>query len=133
MDRIIALYKTPASAVAARSDFVQAGFATDRLDVVSMTERGRVANLPDKSTVEDFIAYFCVLLDQEDELPLVDGIVNSIQDGKGVLVVHPRGRVEIQSARILVDSHEPEKMYWRVAPDEAQGGLFGEHAAGFSP
>lgn len=94
MDRIIALYKTPASAVAARSDFVQAGFATD---------------------------------------PLVDGIVNSIQDGKGVLVVHPRGRVEIQSARILVDSHEPEKMYWRVAPDEAQGGLFGEHAAGFSP
>jgi hypothetical protein len=132
MDRIIALYKTTDSAVAARSDFVQAGFATDRLDVVSMTERGRVANLPDQSTVEDFISYFCVLLDEDDELPFVEGIVNSIQDGKGVLVVHPRGKVEIATARQVVESHEPEKMYWRVAPDEAQGGWLGEHAAGFS-
>jgi len=133
MDRIIALYKTPASAAAARSDFVQAGFATDRLDVVSLSDRGRVVDLPEKSTVDDFIAYFCVLLDDEDELPLVEGIVNSIQDGKGALVVHPRGKIEIETARQIVESREPEKMYWRVAPDEDQGGLLGEHAAGFAP
>jgi hypothetical protein len=131
MDRVIALYPTPVFAERARTQLVSQGIATDRVDVVSRVDHGRVAHLPDQSDAEDMIDYFHVLLSDDRERSLVHEIVDAIHKGKGALVVHPRGQVEIDMFRPIIDANGPEAVFWRVAPEQAQGGLLGEHAAGF--
>lgn len=133
MDKIIALFEAPASAERTRTAMNREGFATDRLDVVSLADTGRVVEHSDSSPESDLIAHFSVLLDNDDDLPVVEGIVSAIQHGKAALVVHPRGKVEIDQARKILAAHEPESVLWRVAPADSQGGLLGEHAAGFEP
>ena len=133
MDRIIVLYRALDTAERARVRLHKEGFATDRLDVVSKDDHGRAVEFPGQSAAEDLFAYFRVLLDGDREAPLVDGLVEAIADGKAVLVVLPRGAVEIEQARNIIEAHEPETVFWRVAPPEAQGGLLGEHAGGFHP
>ena len=131
MDKIIALFEAPASAERTRIELNREGFATDRLDVVSLADPGRVVEHSASSPETDLIAHFSVLLDNDDDLPVVEGIVSAIQHGKAALVVHPRGKVEIDQARKIITAHEPESVLWRVAPADAQGGMLGEHAAGF--
>lgn len=132
MDRVIALYPTPVFAERARTQLVTQGIATDRVDVVSRINRGRVAHLPRHSDAEDLADYFHTLLTEEREVPLVVEIVEDIHKGKAALVVHPRGQVEIDMIRPVIEGFGPESVLWRVAPEEAQGGLLGEHAAGFN-
>ncbi|MGC4029314.1 MAG: hypothetical protein QM696_10610 [Steroidobacteraceae bacterium] len=131
MDRIIAIYASAALADRTRVQLGAQGVPTDRLDVVSLVDRGRVVDLPGKSRPESMAAYFRNLLDDDEEQPLVDAIVNSIHEGRAALVVHPRGKVEIEMISKTLEKHAPETVLWRVAPEEAQGGLLGEHAAGF--
>lgn len=131
MDKIIALFAAPPAAERARINLGREGFASDRLDVVSLADQGRVVDHPAQSPELDLIAHFSVLLDDDSDLPVVEGIVNAIQHGKAALVVHPRGKIEIEQARKILSAHEPDSLLWRVAPPDAQGGLLGEHAAGF--
>lgn len=131
MDRIIALYKHPATAEEARVHLGRQGFPTDRLDVISSLDHGRVVNHPDRSLEEDLTEYFKVLLRDDIDQPVVANIVQSIQSGKAAVIVHPRGKVEIEQAEQIIEEHTPDTVFWRVEPEEAQGGLLGEHAAGF--
>jgi hypothetical protein len=130
MDRIIALYPDAERASSARTHMFSDGFAADRLDVVSWKDPGRAAVGPHASKEDDLIAHFSVLLEDDRDVSLVERIVASLREGKAALVVHPRGKVEIQRAEELLEAHEPETVFWRVAPPEAQGGLLGERAAG---
>jgi hypothetical protein len=130
MDRIIALYSNTELAAGARTHLFSDGFAADRLDVVSWEEPGRASLNPGKSKEADFSAHFSSLLEDERDATLVERIVAALHEGKAVLVVHPRGKIEIERAQELVEEHKPEAVFWRVAPAEAQGGLLGERAAG---
>lgn len=130
MDRIIALYPTPSVAAQARTHLFSDGFAADRLDVVSWTDPGRAAAGPNERTEDNLIAHFSLLLEDDHDVSLVERIVQDLRQGKAALVVHPRGKVEIERARELLEEHGPETVLWRVAPLEAQGGLLGERAAG---
>ena len=130
MDRILALYSTPDTAATARTHLFSDGFAADRLDVVSWQDPGRAAVGPNDHKEDDLIAHFSMLLEDDRDVSLVERLVAAVKEGKAVLVVHPRGSVEIERARELLEAHEPETVFWRVAPAEAQGGLLGERAAG---
>jgi hypothetical protein len=130
MDRIIALYSDAERAGRARTHLFSDGFAADRLDAVSWTDLGRASTGPTSQKEDDLIAYFSVLLDDDRDVTLVDRIVAALREGKAALVVHPRGKIEIERAQELLEEHEPETVFWRVAPAEAQGGLLGERAAG---
>lgn len=131
MDKIVALYKSHAVAEQTRLELFRQGFATDRVDVVASSDHGRAINRPECSTEEDLRAHFSAFLHEPGDETVVRHIVDAIGEGKGVLVVHPRGKIEIEQARDIIDSREPETILWRVAPPESQGGLLGEHAAGF--
>ena len=131
MDRIVALYATPDTAERARVHLGRKGVATDRMDVVSTADHGRVVDFPDQNFAKDLGNYLHTLLTQESERSLIHGLVDAVLGGKAVLVVHPRGKIEIDMAEEIIEEHEPETVLWRVAPPEAQGGLLGEHAAGF--
>ncbi len=130
MDRIIALYPNAEQAGNARTHLFSDGFATDRLDVVSWADPGRASAGPNDKVEDDLIAHFSVLLDDDRDTSLVERIVAALRSGQAALVVHPRGKVEIERAQELLEQHGPETVFWRVAPMEAQGGLFGERAAG---
>jgi hypothetical protein len=130
MDRILALYPNVERASGARTHLFSDGFAADRLDVISWDEPGRTSISGTGSREDDFIAHFSVLLDDERDVTLIERLVAALREGKAVLVVHPRGKIEIERAQELVEEHEPESVFWRVAPAEAQGGLLGERAAG---
>lgn len=130
MDRIIALYPNKARAAQARTHLFTDGFAADRLDVVSWDEPGRAAAGPNDHVEDDLIAHFSMLLEDDHDVSLVQRIVDALRSGKASLIVHPRGKVEIERAQELLEEHEPETVLWRVAPAEAQGGFLGERAAG---
>jgi hypothetical protein len=130
MDRIIALYSDAERANRARTHLFSDGFAADRLDAISWADPGRASVGPNNHKEDDLIAHFSVLLDDDRDVSLVERIVAAIREGKAALVVHPRGKIEIERAQELLEEHEPETVFWRVAPAEAQGGLLGERAAG---
>jgi hypothetical protein len=130
MDRIIALYPDLPAAQHARTELFADGIAADRLDVVAWTELGRVAREPKQTVEDDLIAYFAVVFDDDTDARLVATVVDAIKDGEASLVVHPRGQVEIDHARVILERNHPSTVFWRVAPAESQGGLLGEHAAG---
>jgi hypothetical protein len=130
MDRIIALYSNTERAASARTRMFTDGFAADRLDVVSWAEPGRASVGPNDHKEEDLIAHFSMLLEDDRDVTLVDRLMEALREGKATLIVHPRGKVEIERAQQLIEEHQPETVFWRVAPAEAQGGLLGERAAG---
>ena len=130
MDRIIAVYENPERAARARTHLFSDGFAADRLDVISWRDPGRASAGPRNHVEDDLIAHFSMLLEDDHDVSLVERIVEGLRAGKAALVVHPRGKVEIQRAQELLESYEPVTVLWRVAPLEAQGGFLGERAAG---
>jgi len=130
MDRIIALYADPERAGRARTHLFKDGFAADRLDVVSWQDPGRASAGPNDHVESDLTAHFNMLLEEDHDETLVVKLVDSLREGKAALIVHPRGKVEIERAQELLEEHSPETVLWRVAPAEAQGGLLGERAAG---
>lgn len=130
MDRIIALYGSDERAGLARTHLFTDGFAADRLDVVSWSHPGRASAGPNGHVEDDLIAHFSMLLEDDHDVSLVQRVVDALREGKAALIVHPRGKVEIERAQELLEEHEPETVLWRVAPAEAQGGLLGERAAG---
>lgn len=130
MDRIIALYPDLVVAERARTALFADGIAADRLDVVAWEAIGRVMREPKQSLEDDLIAYFAVLFSDDPDATLVTTVVDALKDGKASVVVHPRGQVEIEAARAILEGHKPLTVFWRVSPAEAQGGLLGERAAG---
>ena len=130
MDRIIALYGNTERAGRARTHLFSDGFAADRLDVVSWSAPGRALHGPNDHLEDDLIAHFSMLLEDDHDVSLVERLVAAMRQGKAALVVHPRGKVEIERAQELLEAHEPEAVLFRVTPAEAQGGLLGERAAG---
>jgi hypothetical protein len=130
MDRIIALYADAERAALARTHLFKDGFAADRLDVVSWKDPGRASAGPNDHVEDDLIAHFSMLLEEDHDVALVERLVASLRDGQAALVVHPRGQIEIERARDILEEHEPQTVLWRVAPAEAQGGFLGERAAG---
>ena len=130
MDRIIALFPDLTVAERARTLLFADGIAADRLDIVAWQALGRVARNPKQTLEEDLIAYFAVVFDDDTDAQVVATVVDELKAGKASLVVHPRGQVEVERARDILESNNPLTVFWRVAPAEAQGGLLGEHAAG---
>jgi hypothetical protein len=130
MDRIIALYETPERAARARTHLFSDGFAADRLEAISWQDPGRASTGPRDHLEDDLIAHFSMLLEDDHDVSLVERIVGDLREGKAALVVHPRGKVEIERAQELLEAYEPETVLWRVAPAEARPGLLGERAAG---
>ena len=130
MDRIIALYPDLTAAERARTQLFADGIAADRLDVVAWDHLGRVAREPKQTIEEDLLAYFSVVFDGDADARLVETVVDALQDGEASVIVHPRGQIEIDHARTILENNQPSTVFWRVAPPEAQGGLLGEHAAG---
>ena len=106
---LVAVFKDHPSAAQARVLLVNDGFPTDRVDLISSRELGPAKLVPRDSVSEQLIAYFQKVLQSEgsgaDEPSQL--LQRAVEDGKSVLVVQPRGDVEIQRAAQLLNDSEP--------------------------
>lgn len=130
MDRMIALFPGYDLARQIATQLVADGFAADRVDVTSLQDLGRAAGMPAAEPFVKIQTYLRTLLPDLDDESIVARLAEAIRDGAATVTVHPRGTVEINRARELLQKRGPLHLFARVAPLEAQKGLFSERAAG---
>jgi hypothetical protein len=130
MDKILAIYANEKLAELVRMRLFADEFPNDRVDVISWSNNGRFTDDPHRSHEDNLVANFATLLPDDHDVQQLTALVKALREGKAVVIVHPRGSVEITHAREILESHKPEAEFWRVAPPWTQGGLLGEHAAG---
>jgi hypothetical protein len=130
MDKIVAVYPAPSFAERVRRRLVAQGVATERVDVVTRMDHGRMAHLPDQTFAEDLGVQLNVRLDEVWLCTRVEEIADAIQIGKAALVVHPWGQAEIEVIRPIIEAHSPEIVFGQVATEEVPNRQLGNLAAG---
>jgi hypothetical protein len=112
------------------TQLVADGFASDRVDVTALRDLGRANAMPAVDAASKIDTYFASILSDLDDEAIATLLSSAVREGGATVTVHPRGDVEIARARKILQSHQPVQLFVRVAPPDAQGGLFGERAAG---
>ena len=102
---LVALYDSHPQAVRARTELVQDGFPTDRVELTSQGEPGRAGVQPAGSRHTQFVQYFRTLLSQEDERAFADALADRVDGGKAATIaVHPRGAIETARAAQILEN-----------------------------
>jgi hypothetical protein len=105
---VVALYDNHAAAERVRTQLVQEGFPTDRVQLTSSDEPGQAAVVgPSDALKEQLEEYFSRLFDRAEERPNVHLFVDGIQQGRAALTVHPRGEVETTRALQILEQAQP--------------------------
>jgi hypothetical protein len=127
---MIALFPAYELARQVATQLVADGFAADRVDLTSLRDLGRANAMPAADAASKIDTYFATMLSDLEDEATAAGLTSAVREGGATVTVLPRGEVEIERARKILQSHQPVHLFVRVAPPEAQGGLFGERAAG---
>ena len=107
---LVALYESHAHAERARTELVQDGFATDRVELTSASEPGTAGLIAAETESERLRRYFETLFDEERHRGCAEYLAGRVAQGAAVLTVHPRGDQEISRAIQILDRHEPREI-----------------------
>jgi hypothetical protein len=100
---MIAVFEDHPAAERARTELVSRGFPTDRVELTSTHEPGQAAALPANTLTGKLEAYFDKLFENDEGgHPPVRQLVDRVRAGGGTITVHPRGEVEIEQAREIL-------------------------------
>ena len=108
---IAAVFTDHDAAVRVRTQFVNDGFPTDRVQLTSRSELGQARVIPEESTSEKLIQHFRQPFPQPDSGATATELAQQVMAGHAVIVVHPRGDVETQRAFQLLGQFEPLKLH----------------------
>lgn len=118
-DIIVALYDDHAAAVAARTDLVKDGFATDRVEVTSPAEHRQADKGPSSDFGSNVRAYFDTLYVDQGEASRLKRFAEAVIAGAATVTVHPRGEEEIRRAETMLDLQSPREIYRYLPKDSA--------------
>ena len=104
---LVALYDSHPRAERARTELVQDGFPTDRVELTSKSEPGTAGLIAAEAEPERFRQYFGTLFDEERHRGCAEDLARQVGAGAAVVTVHPRGEREITRAIQILDRHEP--------------------------
>ncbi len=104
---LVALYDNHPEAGRARTELVQDGFPTDRVELTSMSEPGTAGVIAAETDSERFRRYFGTLFDEERHRGCAEYLARRVREGAAVVTVHPRGDEEIMRAIQILDRHGP--------------------------
>lgn len=93
-----------------RTALFREGFPTDRIELTACCEPGRAALVPAESLHEQLVQYFCTLFCDQDERHLAEEFVNRLEQGAATITVQPRGPVETESARQILEHGRPVEL-----------------------
>lgn len=104
---LVALYESYPVAERVRTELVQDGFPTDRVELTSQPEPGTAGMIVADSRQDRFRSYFATLFDEERHRGCADFLAGRVAAGAAVIAVHPRGEREIERATQLIERHRP--------------------------
>lgn len=107
---LVALYEQHATAERARTELVNDGFPTDRVELTSTREPGHAGMIPAEGRAQRFREYFQTLFQGEDAGRRADAFTNRVCEGYATVTVHPRGEREISRAKELLGRHHPQEL-----------------------
>jgi uncharacterized membrane protein len=121
---LLALFNDYDAAQRVRLALIRDGFPTDRVELTAAQELGRAAFQPADSFQGKCAEYFRALLGRENEEDYPEILAQSIDNGAATIAVLPRGAVETERAREILEQAHPENV---VGHDLTNHGW--EHAA----
>src|SRR5688572_24825023 len=95
---LLALFKDYETADRVRTELVQDGFPTDRIDLTALGNLGRAGMEPAESLHGKLAQYFGTLFSFDSERPFAERFADRVEDGAAAITVHPRGAVETARA-----------------------------------
>jgi len=121
---LLAVFPDSPVAERVRLELVRDGFPTDRVDLTAATDLGRAALGPARAAHDKLLQYFSTLLSRDEERSCVERLTRALEEGAAVVTVHPRGPLETERAREILQTACPAEV---LDHDLERQGL--EHAA----
>ncbi|MGH8260600.1 MAG: hypothetical protein ACREUG_13055 [Steroidobacteraceae bacterium] len=104
---LVALYDSYAAAERVRTDLVQDGFPTDRVELTSEREPGTAGLIAAEPVTERYREYFQTLMDEPPHRRLAKHLADRVAAGAATVTVHPRGEQEIARATHILERNAP--------------------------
>jgi hypothetical protein len=121
---LLAMFNDYAVADRVRTELVQDGFPTDRVELTACCDPGRAALQPADSAHGQFVLYFRALFSHEDERDFPEAFTDRLEHGAAAITVHPRGPIEILRAKHILAHADPIETAQHEITDQSF-----EHAA----
>jgi len=126
---LLAVFNEYGVADRVRTRLVGDGFPTDRVELTASCEPGRAALHPAASARARFAQYFLTLLNEDEERPFVELLVERVECGAATIAVHPRGAIETARAAEILETegavevvgHDLENQTFEYAASREEG------------
>src|SRR6185312_4756804 len=105
-----ALFPSHQVAVAVRTRLVEDGFPTDRVELASREDPGHAEVVPAKDIADKLRLHFQQLFPGEEDAEATELLCRGILEGRAVIAVHPRGDIETQRAREILEQAGPVEL-----------------------
>ena len=108
-----ALFPSHQIAVAVRTRLVEDGFPTDRVELASREDPGHAEVVPARDMAEKLRLHFRQLFPEEQDAEATELLCRGILEGRAVIAVHPRGDIETERAREILEQAGPVELQAR--------------------
>ncbi len=105
-----ALFPSHQIAVAVRTRLVEDGFPTDRVELASREDPGHAEVVPAREMGEKLRLHFRQLFPEEQDAEATELLCRGILEGRAVIAVHPRGDIETERAREILEQAGPVEL-----------------------
>jgi len=107
---LAALFPNHQIAVAVRTRLVEDGFPTDRVELASRQDPGPADVVPAKDMADKLRLHFRQLFPAETDAEATDLLCKGVLEGRAVIAVHPRGDIETERAREILEQAGPVEL-----------------------
>ncbi len=107
---LAALFPSHGIAERVRTQLVQDGFPTDRVELASPEEGGHAELVPAQTKRERLSLHFKQLFPSSEDAEAREALCRGILEGRAVIAVHPRGDIETQRAIEILEQAGPVEL-----------------------
>ncbi|HXR92744.1 MAG TPA: hypothetical protein VN750_20965 [Steroidobacteraceae bacterium] len=107
---LAALFPNHQIAVAVRTRLVEDGFPTDRVELASRQDPGPADVVPAKDMADKLRLHFRQLFPADTDAEATDLLCKGVLEGRAVIAVHPRGDIETERAREILEQAGPVEL-----------------------
>ena len=104
---LAALFPSHQIADAVRTRLVQDGFPTDRVELASRQDPGPSDVVPAEAMADKLKLHFRQLFPADEDAEATDLLCRGVLEGRAVIAVHPRGDIETERAREILEQAGP--------------------------
>jgi hypothetical protein len=119
---LLAVFNEYEAADRVRVNLVRDGFPTDRLDLTAACDLGRAGCQPGELQRTKCVQYFRTMFKSDADRPFVEGLAERVDAGAAIITVHPRGSIEINRARQILELASPLEIRHRELHSRTFGG-----------